>query len=128
VAGTYKRPPTSQALGEQGVGFFFWASGLNMVKPRTSEEQECEGNRRFLQVALRTSPFPLVLSQSLRSTSECRCWRESDFHTVFRYATWNGRVAIYGFNLLLGWYRLDRERVMRSKRPYNDSWSGSMDY
>jgi hypothetical protein len=60
VAGTYKRLPTSQALGKHGVDSFFWASGLNKVKPRTSEEQECEGNRRFLHVALRISPFPLV--------------------------------------------------------------------
>jgi hypothetical protein len=41
----------------------FWASGLNMVKPRTSEQQECEETRRFPHVALRISrisPFPLV--------------------------------------------------------------------
>jgi hypothetical protein len=60
VAGTYKRLLNSQALGKQHVDSLLWASGLNMVKPRASEQQECEGKERFLHVALRTSPFPLV--------------------------------------------------------------------
>ena len=68
VAGTYKRLLTSQALGKHGMDSLFWASGLNKVKPRTPEEQECEGNRRL--PPSRSPHFPISprLSQSLRPT------------------------------------------------------------